>query len=86
MVRLIEADEYSNGKRYGEFEFTTEQTKKIIDLIQNPFLYCDIKMTLQELETLIADVERELNDKELLENLKSVRDQYAYQRPISTSP
>ena len=88
MVRFIEADEYANGKRFGIFEFTMAQTKEVIDLIQDPYLYADIKMTLEQLDTLIAKIEKEPErySKELIENLYNVRAQYAYQRPITTSP
>jgi hypothetical protein len=88
MVRLVESDEYSNGKRYGEFEFTTKDTKQIIELIQNPSIYCSIDLTLEELDKLITDVEREPGKytPELIKSLKGVREQYAYQRPITTSP
>lgn len=87
MVRFIDRDEYSNGKRYGVFEFTMAQTKEVIDLIQNPFLYCDIKFTLEQFEKLIQDVKETMPENtKLIENLEVVREQFAYQIPVPTSP
>lgn len=88
MVRLIESDEYSNGKWYGVIEFTTQDIKHIIDLIQNPLLYCDIAMTLEQIDKLITDIEKEPDKypEQLLLSLKNVRKQYAYKRPIITTP
>ena len=73
MARFIERDEYSNGKTFSELEFTTEETKEIIDLIQNPFIYCNIKLTYEQIDTLIADLEREKPDSKLIENLKELK-------------
>jgi hypothetical protein len=73
MARFIDKDEYSNGKTYSILEFTTEETKEIIDLIQNPFIYCDIKLTYEQIDTLIADLEREKPDSELINNLKELK-------------
>jgi hypothetical protein len=73
MARFIEKDEYSNGKTWSEIEFTTEETKEIIDLVQNPFIYCNIKLAYEQIDSLIADLEREKPGSPLIENLKVLK-------------
>lgn len=75
MARFISKDEYSNGKTWSELELTTEETREIIDLIQNPFIYCNIKLTYEQIDSLISDLEREKPNSQLIQNLKDLKSQ-----------